>query len=144
MDWSFLLDIIKGTTIIAGFIGSLTAIIEFFFSPIRKVLKAKKERKEREKRIEDSLGKLDSHLKESRHEEEADTKWKGDVEETLKNINKILENHDDAILASKNERRVLWRAQRATLDGLKQLHTNGLVSQSIQEMDNFTDDNMRK
>lgn len=124
-------------------VASGLAAIEAIFKPFRKrkenreakreaEAQAEKERLNREKRIDESLVKVDTHLEESLEI----AKWQ-------KEVDKRLEEHSEAIKDSKNERRVLWKAQRATLDGLKQLGANGMVSGAITEMDDYVDNNIR-
>lgn len=115
---------------------SAVAVVRILYNPTKKLflkLREKRiERAERLKRIDDTLGKVESHLEESIEI----AKWQ-------ENVDKRLDEHAEAIADSKNERRVLWKAQRATLDGLRQLRANGMVTDAIRLMDEYADDNIR-
>ena len=132
MDWEQALKLMEKLIKISATVGAAAALVEIVFRPVRKLLEKRRKRLERENRIDDSLTKIDQHLDESTRLAE----WQTAVDATLA-------RHEQSIEDSKAERRVTWRAQRATLDGLKQLGANGLVSKAIEEMDDYTDENMR-
>ncbi len=132
MDWEQALKLMEKLIKISATVGAAAALVEIVFRPVRKLLEKRRKRLERENRIDDSLAKIDQHLDESTRLAE----WQTAVDATLA-------RHEQSIEDSKSERRVTWRAQRATLDGLKQLGANGLVSKAIEEMDDYTDENMR-
>lgn len=132
MDWEQALKLMEKIIKISATVGATAALVEIVFRPVRKLLEKRRNRLERENRIDESLGKIDQHLDESTRLAE----WQTAVDATLA-------RHEQSIEDSKAERRVTWRAQRATLDGLKQLGANGLVSKAIEEMDDYTDENMR-
>lgn len=67
----------------------------------------------------------------------AEQKQAEQAEARGKHIQKLLDEHEEAIKLSLEERKVIWYALRATLDGLKQLGANGDVSRAIQAMDAF-------
>ncbi|NCC85769.1 MAG: hypothetical protein EOM03_16855 [Clostridia bacterium] len=132
MDWEQALKLMEKLIKISATVGAAAALVEIVFRPVRRLLEKRRKRLERENRIDESLGKIDQHLDESTRLAE----WQTAVDATLA-------RHEQSIEDSKAERRVTWRAQRATLDGLKQLGANGLVSKAIEEMDDYTDENMR-
>ena len=132
MDWEQALKLMEKLIKISATVGAAAALVEIVFRPVRKLLEKRRTRLERENRIDDSLAKIDQHLDESTRLAE----WQTAVDATLA-------RHEQSIEDSKAERRVTWRAQRATLDGLKQLGANGLVSKAIEEMDDYADENMR-
>ena len=132
MDWEQALKLMEKLIKISATVGAAAALVEIVFRPVRSLLEKRRNRLKRENRIDDSLAKIDQHLEESTRLAE----WQTAVDATLA-------RHEQSIEDSKAERRVTWRAQRATLDGLKQLGANGLVSKAIEEMDDFTDENMR-
>ena len=132
MDWEQALKLMEKLIKISATVGAAAALVEIIFGPVRGLLEKRRNRLERENRIDDSLAKIDQHLDESTRLAE----WQTAVDATLA-------RHEQSIEDSKAERRVTWRAQRATLDGLKQLGANGLVSKAIEEMDDYADENMR-
>lgn len=132
MDWEQALKLMEKLIKISATVGAAAALVEIVFRPVRRILAKRRTRLKRENRIDDSLAKIDQHLDESTRLAE----WQTAVDATLA-------RHEQSIEDSKAERRVTWRAQRATLDGLKQLGANGLVSKVIEEMDDYTDENMR-
>ncbi len=132
MDWEQALKLMEKLIKISATVGAAAALVEIVFRPVRRLLEKRRTRLKRENRIDDSLAKIDQHLDESTRLAE----WQTAVDATLA-------RHEQSIEDSKAERRVTWRAQRATLDGLKQLGANGLVSKAIEEMDDYTDENMR-
>lgn len=132
MDWEQALKLMEKLIKISATVGAAAALVEIIFGPVRGLLEKRRNRLERENRIDDSLAKIDQHLEESTRLAE----WQTAVDATLA-------RHEQSIEDSKAERRVTWRAQRATLDGLKQLGANGLVSKAIEEMDDYADENMR-
>jgi vacuolar-type H+-ATPase subunit I/STV1 len=132
MDWEQALKLMEKLIKISATVGAAAALVEIIFGPVRGLLEKRRNRLERENRIDDSLAKIDQHLEESTRLAE----WQTAVDATLA-------RHEQSIEDSKTERRVTWRAQRATLDGLKQLGANGLVSKAITEMDDYADENMR-
>ena len=132
MDWEQALKLMEKLIKISATVGAAAALVEIVFRPVRRLLEKRRNRIKRENRIDDSLAKIDQHLDESTRLAE----WQTAVDATLA-------RHEQSIEDSKAERRVTWRAQRATLDGLKQLGANGLVSKAIEEMDDYTDANMR-
>ena len=132
MDWEQAIKLMEKLIKISATVGAAAALVEIVFRPVRSLLEKRRNRLKRENRIDDSLAKIDQHLEESTRLAE----WQTAVDATLA-------RHEQSIEDSKAERRVTWRAQRATLDGLKQLGANGLVSKAIEEMDDFTDENMR-
>lgn len=132
MDWEQALKLMEKLIKISATVGAAAALVEIVFRPVRGLLEKRRNRLERENRIDDSLAKIDQHLEESTRLAE----WQTAVDATLV-------RHEQSIEDSKAERRVTWRAQRATLDGLKQLGANGLVSKAIEEMDDYADENMR-
>ncbi len=132
MDWEQALKLMEKLIKISATVGAAAALVEIVFRPVRRLLEKRSNRIKRENRIDDSLAKIDQHLDESTRLAE----WQTAVDATLA-------RHEQSIEDSKAERRVTWRAQRATLDGLKQLGANGLVSKAIEEMDDYTDENMR-
>ena len=132
MDWEQALKLMEKLIKISATVGAAAALVEIVFRPVRRLLEKRRNRLKRENRIDDSLAKIDQHLDESTRLAE----WQTAVDATLA-------RHEQSIEDSKAERRVTWRAQRATLDGLKQLGANGLVSKAIEEMDDYADENMR-
>ncbi len=132
MDWEQALKLMEKLIKISATVGAAAALVEIVFRPVRRILAKRRTRLKRENRIDDSLAKIDQHLDESTRLAE----WQTAVDATLA-------RHEQSIEDSKAERRVTWRAQRATLDGLKQLGANGLVSKAIEEMDDYADENMR-
>lgn len=132
MDWEQALKLMEKLIKISATVGAAAALVEIIFGPVRGLLEKRRNRLERENRIDESLAKIDQHLDESTRLAE----WQTAVDATLA-------RHEQSIEDSKAERRVSWRAQRATLDGLKQLGANGLVSKAIEEMDDYADENMR-
>lgn len=132
MDWEQALKLMEKLIKISATVGAVAALVEIIFGPVHGLLEKRRNRLERENRIDDSLAKIDQHLDESTRLAE----WQTAVDATLA-------RHEQSIEDSKAERRVSWRAQRATLDGLKQLGANGLVSKAIEEMDDYADENMR-
>ena len=132
MDWEQALKLMEKLIKISAAVGAAAALVEVVFKPVRSMLEKRRNRLKRENRIDESLAKIDQHLDESTRLAE----WQTAVDATLA-------RHEQSIEDSKAERRVTWRAQRATLDGLKQLGANGLVSKAIEEMDDYTDENMR-
>lgn len=132
MDWEQALKLMEKLIKISATVGAAAALVEIVFRPVRSLLEKRRNRLKRENRIDDSLAKIDQHLEESTRLAE----WQTAVDATLA-------RHEQSIEDSKAERRVTWRAQRATLDGLKQLGANGLVSKAIEEMDDYADENMR-
>ena len=132
MDWEQALKLMEKLIKISATVGAAAALVEIVFRPVRRILAKRRTRLKRENRIDDSLAKIDQHLDESTRLAE----WQTAVDATLA-------RHEQNIEDSKAERRVTWRAQRATLDGLKQLGANGLVSKAIEEMDDYADENMR-
>lgn len=132
MDWEQALKLMEKLIKISATVGAAAALVEIVFKPVRSMLEKRRNRIKRENRIDESLAKIDQHLDESTRLAE----WQTAVDATLA-------RHEQSIEDSKAERRVTWRAQRATLDGLKQLGANGLVSKAIEEMDDYTDENMR-
>ena len=132
MDWEQALKLMEKLIKISATVGAAAALVEIVFRPVRRLLEKRRNRIKRENRIDDSLAKIDQHLDESTRLAE----WQTAVDATLA-------RHEQSIEDSKAERRVTWRAQRATLDGLKQLGANGLVSKAIEEMDDYADENMR-
>lgn len=131
--WNLIKEILLGLGVVAGGLGAITVILELAFKPIRKFKDKRIKREERSKRIEESLDRLDDHLVETE-----------DHEARMRDIEKIVLEHEREIEASKAERRLTWKAQRATLDGLRQLNTNGMVTQTIKEMDDFSNDHMNR
>lgn len=132
MDWEQAIKLMEKLIKISAAVGAAAALVEIVFRPVRSLLEKRRKRLERENRIDDSLAKIDQHLDEATRIAE----WQTAVDATLA-------RHEQCIEDSKAERRVTWRAQRATLDGLKQLGANGLVSKAIVEMDDYADANMR-
>ncbi len=145
MTWDDLKQFFEKFLLTSAVIGAIGGLVELAFKPIRKCRDRKKaqvdaERKriERENRIDESLANIDQHLEEA----VAFEKWKEEVDQKLT-------EHEEAIQDSKNERRVVWRAQRATLSGLMQLlkrnnEKNESIEKIIEEMDVYVDDNLRQ
>lgn len=145
MTWDDLKQFFEKFLLTSAVIGAIGGLVELAFKPIRKCrdrqkaqVDAERKRIERENRIDESLANIDQHLEEA----VAFEKWREAVD-------KKLTEHEEAIQESKNERRVVWRAQRATLSGLMQLlkrnnEKNESIEKIIEEMDVYVDDNLRQ
>lgn len=145
MTWNKFAEYIEKFLLLCAMLSACAGLVELVFKPFRKY-KAKKAslaeieriRLAREERIDDSLDKIDQHLDEAAEL----SKWQDSVDNRL-------DKHEEAIKESKNERRVVWRAQRATLGGLMQLlqrnnERNESIEKIIEEMDVYVDDNLRQ
>lgn len=141
MTWDEIKQFLEKFMLGGAVITMLSAVIEIIFKPFRKYRERKKireseenERLKRERRTDELLLNINKHLEEAQEIE----KWREAVD-------KKLTEHEEAIQDSKNERRVVWRAQRATLSGLMQLldGKNEVIAKAILEMDEYTDEKMR-
>lgn len=141
MTWNEFVEYIEKFLLLCTLLTAGTGLVELIFKPFRKrkerkkiLAEMEKIRRAREERIDSSLDKIDLHLEEAAEL----SKWQEKVDDRL-------DKHEEAIKDSKNERRLLWRAQRATLDGLMKMGApSEMIPKVIEEMDVYVDDNLRQ
>lgn len=142
MDWALFLEQAKEVaSVTLGFVGTLAALfggIEIIFRPFRSWKEKRDDEQKTRERLIKLLGETETHYKEAQERNRR-----------LDMLEEKVEEHEQAIEQSREERRILWQAMRTMMLTLRDIipvehrETRQEITKSVQEMDKYANDHMR-